>query len=154
MVSGSGDLPRDADALARPSVPVHVLTGDGVVRAADGLTRPPSAAVTPLSADQIVQAARALSGGGPVLCEGGPHLFGTLLDGAVPLELFLTVAPQLAGRSAQSPQRRSLVEGVALPPFSRPATLRSVRRAQEHLLLRYEIDAAVPGRHQGMMEGG
>ena len=54
-----------------------------------------------------------------MLCEGGPHLFGTLLDGGVPVDLFLTVAPQLAGRSAESAERRSLVEGVALAPFSR-----------------------------------
>ena len=124
VVSGANDLPPDADAVARPAVPLHVLAGDGV-----------------LSAASVFETARRLSAGGPVLCEGGPHLFGTLLDGRVPIDLFLTVAPQLAGRSKSSLERRSLVEGIALSPFSRPATLRSLRRAQGHLLLRYHVDA-------------
>jgi riboflavin biosynthesis pyrimidine reductase len=97
-----------------------------------------------VQAGAIIDGAHRLSGGGPVLCEGGPHLFGTLLDGGVPIDLFLTVAPQLAGRSESSRERRSLVEGLALPPFQRGATLRSVRRARDHLLLRYLVDAA-PG---------
>lgn len=141
VVGGSGGLPRDADALARPAVPVHVLTAGGVVDAQEAPRSAPQTA-GPLTADAIVAAARSLGGGGPVLCEGGPHLFGTLLDGAVPLDLFLTVAPQLAGRSAQATERRSLVEGVALAAFSRPGGLRSVRRAGDHLLLRYAIGSA------------
>ncbi len=35
VVSGRGDIPRDADAVARPAVPVHVLTAGGVMDAAD-----------------------------------------------------------------------------------------------------------------------
>ncbi len=130
VVSASGNIPRDAAAVARPAVPVHIATGSRGER---------------LSAASIVEQARGLSGGGPILCEGGPHLLGTLLEGAVPLDLFLTVAPQLAGRSRQSALRRSLVEGVDLAPFSRAGTLRSVRRAGDHLLLRYAIDARTPG---------
>ncbi|MBJ7593875.1 MAG: dihydrofolate reductase family protein [Candidatus Dormibacteraeota bacterium] len=143
VVSGSNVLPRDAEAVGRPAVPLHVLSADGVLPAAEALARtgaPTSAA--PVSAAAVVEAARQLSEGGPVLCEGGPHLFGTLLDGRVPIDLFLTVAPQLAGRSNHSAERRSLVEGVALPSFTRRGTLRSVRRADNHLLLRYRIDAA------------
>ncbi|MDQ6846137.1 MAG: dihydrofolate reductase family protein [Candidatus Dormibacteraeota bacterium] len=143
VVGGSHALPPHADAVARPAVPLHVLTTDGVLPAAEALARtgtPTGAA--PVSAAAVIEAARQLSGGGPVLCEGGPHLFGTLLDGRVPIDLFLTVAPQLAGRSNHSAERRSLVEGVALPPFTRRGMLRSVRRADNHLLLRYRIDAA------------
>ncbi len=125
VVTAGGDVPQDADAIARPAVPVHVFSTDGL---ADG--------------PAIVDAARRLSGGGPVLCEGGPHLFGTLLEGGVPVDLFLTVAPQLAGRTDSARERRSLVEGVALAPFSRPGKLRSARRAGDHLLLRYAVDAA------------
>ena len=141
VVSSAGDIPGDADAIARPAIPVHVLTADGVVDAQDALRSGPNAAGAHLTAAAIVQAARALSGGGPVLCEGGPNLFGVLLDGRVPIELFLTIAPQLAGRSPHSAQRRSLVEGVALPAFSRSGELRAVRRAGHHLLLRYAIDS-------------
>jgi riboflavin biosynthesis pyrimidine reductase len=140
VVSGSGIVPADAVAVARPAVPVHVLTPSGVVTAAQALRdRPQPYEQAGVAA--IREAALSV-GSGPILCEGGPHLFGSLLDGGAPLELFLTVAPQLAGRSEASVERRSLVEGVALYPFARPAQLRSARRAGDHLLLRYAVDAS------------
>ncbi len=125
VVTRSGNIPADAVAVARPAVPLHVH------RAARG----------DLSAEEIVAAVRKFAGGGPILCEGGPHLFGALLGGGVPIDLFLTVAPQVAGRSQRTPERRSLVEGVGLQPFSHPGELRAVRRAGQHLFLRYAIDA-------------
>lgn len=147
VVSGTGGLPADADAVARPAVPLAVLTLEGVESAAAAAVEhnPPSSR---LDAGRIVAAARARAGEGPVLCEGGPTLFGSLLDGGVALDLFLTVAPQLAGRAATAPERRSLVEGVALPPFARGAVLRSIRQAGDHLLLRYAVtpgDQRPPG---------
>jgi riboflavin biosynthesis pyrimidine reductase len=147
VVSSTGVLPADAVAIAHPAVPVHVLTAAGVAPA--GGVRPQGAGTAPLhawlGAAAIVQAARDLGGGGPVLCEGGPHLLGTLLKGGVPIDLFLTVAPQLAGRNPDSVERRSLVEGIALPALSRPGALRSARRSADHLLLRYAIGAAARG---------
>jgi riboflavin biosynthesis pyrimidine reductase len=142
VVSGGGDIPAGADAVARPAVPVHVLTTAGVLPAKDALNSGAHARGH-LNAQTIIEAAISL-GSEPVLCEGGPHLFGSLLDGGVAAELFLTVAPQLAGRVEATPERRSLVEGTALPPFARPAQLRSARRAADHLLLRYAIDATAP----------
>lgn len=144
VVSSSGDLPAEAIAIARPAVPVHVLTAQGLTALSGELPPPRTAPVQRPSAAAIVEAAGVLAGGGPVLCEGGPHLFGSLLGAGLPLDLFLTVAPQLAGRAERSAERRSLVEGIALAPFSRPGALHSVRRAQDHLLLRYSI-AATPG---------
>jgi riboflavin biosynthesis pyrimidine reductase len=145
VVSTSGEIPADAAAIAKPAVPVHVLTPDGLADATSVQRIRPSADGASLTAATIVEAAGDLSGGGPVLCEGGPHLLGSLLAGAVPVDLFLTVAPQLAGRSAGSTERRGLLEGVALPPFSRPGVLRSVRRSDNHLLLRYAIDSPQAG---------
>lgn len=73
--------------------------------------------------------------GGLVLCEGGPHLFGDLVTADAVDELFLTVAPQLIGRAGE---RLGLVEGVGLAPAdARWFTLASVKRAGEHLFLRY-----------------
>lgn len=142
VVSGSGDLPAQAEAVVRPATPLHVLRSGGLSTVPAPREQPAlPPADTAIEAAQIVASARSLTGAGPILCEGGPHLLGGLLAGAVPLDLFLTVAPQMAGRSDQSPQRRSLVEGVALPPFSRSGRLRSLRRAGDHLMLRYAIDA-------------
>ncbi|MGI8848388.1 MAG: dihydrofolate reductase family protein [Candidatus Dormibacteria bacterium] len=74
-----------------------------------------------------------------ILCEGGPHLFGSLLaDGSVD-ELFLTVAPRIAGRRNDS--RSALVQGWAAPPRElTEMTLLSARRAADTLFLRYRVD--------------
>lgn len=71
-----------------------------------------------------------------ILSEGGPRLLGSLLAAGLVDELFLTVSPLLAGRSAAP--RLSLVEGVELlPEHPSHARLRSVRRHGDHLFLRY-----------------
>jgi riboflavin biosynthesis pyrimidine reductase len=148
VVSASGNIPSDAVAIAHPAVPVHVLTGDGVRTAVSALGAQAGGehVAAQISAAVIVEAASALAGGGPVLCEGGPHLLGILLSGKVPVDLFLTVAPQLAGRGPDSMERLSLVEGAAFDAFTRPGALRSVRRSGDHLLLRYSVDAAAHDR--------
>ena len=72
-----------------------------------------------------------------VLAEAGPTTFGELVAAGLVDELFLTVSPVLAGRSAAG-RRLGLVEGAALLPETRVApALRSVRRGDEHLFLRY-----------------
>jgi riboflavin biosynthesis pyrimidine reductase len=74
-----------------------------------------------------------------VLCEGGPHLFGDLLGSRLVDELFLTIAPQLAGRSPQAP-RLGLVEGTAFGVSdARWGGLTDLRRAGNHLFARYRI---------------
>lgn len=76
-------------------------------------------------------------GFGLVLCEGGPHLLGTLLERDLVDELFLTVAPQIAGRSHGAP-RLGLVEGLAFSVADAPWwRLVSLARSGEHLFLRY-----------------
>jgi riboflavin biosynthesis pyrimidine reductase len=73
-----------------------------------------------------------------VLAEAGPSTFGALLAQALVDELFLTLSPVLAGRLGSGPL--ALVEGVELLPRVRVAgTLRSVRRARDHLFLRYQV---------------
>lgn len=76
-----------------------------------------------------------------VVSEGGPALFGELLVAGVVDELFLTVAPQLVGRSAEA-ERLGLIEGTALSPAARWARLRSVMRSNAHLFIRYDLNHA------------
>ncbi|MGH2382054.1 MAG: dihydrofolate reductase family protein, partial [Candidatus Limnocylindria bacterium] len=72
-------------------------------------------------------------------CEGGPHLFGQLLAAGCVDELFLTLAPQLAGRSAATP-RLSLVEDIAFDvAFAHWGRLTDLRRAGDHLFARYHL---------------
>ena len=75
------------------------------------------------------------------LCEGGPALLGGLIGAEVVDELFLTIAPQIAGRSNDHP-RPSLVEGLGFEIGAAPwAELVSVMRSTDHLFLRYRITA-------------
>lgn len=71
-----------------------------------------------------------------VLSEAGPTMFGSLLAEGLVDELFLTVSPRLAGRGASV--RLGLVEGVELlPDVQTKLRLLSIRRAEDHLFLRY-----------------
>jgi riboflavin biosynthesis pyrimidine reductase len=72
-----------------------------------------------------------------VLAEAGPATFGQLLAQGLVDELFLTMSPVFAGRLA-SRRRLGLVEGVELLPQARVSPrLLSLRRAGEHLFVRY-----------------
>ncbi len=72
-----------------------------------------------------------------VLTEGGPTLIGQLLAADLLDELFLTVSPTVFGRSPAAP-REGLVEGVAFGPSKEVRLdLRSVRRQDAYLFLRY-----------------
>jgi riboflavin biosynthesis pyrimidine reductase len=74
------------------------------------------------------------------LNEGGPLVLASFLAAGAVDELFLTLAPQLAGRAAERP-RRALVEGAAFSPADAPnARILSVKQAGEHLFLRYAIE--------------
>ena len=75
---------------------------------------------------------------GLILAEAGPHAFGSLLEGGVVDELFLTLSPLLVG-DAGPDSRLRLVEAADLVPPSRLRLL-SLRRHEEHLFLRYELN--------------
>jgi riboflavin biosynthesis pyrimidine reductase len=76
-----------------------------------------------------------------ILSEGGPTIFSELVARDCVDELFLTVSPLLAGRSGSG--RLALVEGVELLPEVTPrAELLSVRAHEDHLFLRYRLNAA------------
>jgi riboflavin biosynthesis pyrimidine reductase len=73
------------------------------------------------------------------LYEGGPTLLASFLAQRLVDELFLTLAPQIAGRVSDL-HRLGLVEGLAFQPATAPwATLLGVKLAGSHLLLRYRV---------------
>jgi riboflavin biosynthesis pyrimidine reductase len=72
------------------------------------------------------------------LYEGGPNLLSSFLQAQMIDELFVTVAPHLAGHS-QNTHRFSLVEGYAFRPDQMWSTLLSVKLAGSSLLLRYKF---------------
>lgn len=75
-----------------------------------------------------------------ILVEGGPNLMGTFLADHALDELFLTMAPQIAGRT-NSAERLGLVSSRNLAP-SNPVwgKLISLKKAEDHLFLRYQFN--------------
>jgi len=104
---------------------------------------PGAAEVVAVNDGEAVDLARATAhvrdrGGGMILSEAGPTVFGQMVDARLVDELFLTLSPLVAGRSISA--RPSLAEGVELLPERRDeATLLSVRRDESHLFLRYAL---------------
>jgi riboflavin biosynthesis pyrimidine reductase len=73
-----------------------------------------------------------------LLHEGGPALFGDFLAHGCVDELFLTVAPQFAGRDAKR-RRPGIVAGAEFLPQTAPwLKLLSVKQSASHLYLRYD----------------
>jgi riboflavin biosynthesis pyrimidine reductase len=77
-----------------------------------------------------------------ILTEGGPLLMGDFFADGLLDELFLTLAPQVAGRAPSIP-RPGFVDGTLFAP-DRPiwGTLVDVKRSGSHLFLRYAFDTA------------
>ncbi len=74
-----------------------------------------------------------------ILVEGGPQLLGDFIAEKLLDELFLTLAPQIAGRAGTN-DRPALVEGKILAPDNAVwSQLCSVKRGDDHLFLRYGI---------------
>src|SRR5262249_46283222 len=76
-----------------------------------------------------------------LLNEGGPGIFSSFLKAGHIDQLFLTLAPQLAGRDPAH-QRPSLVSQHAFFPENAPwGILLSLKQSGDHLFLRYELPA-------------
>jgi riboflavin biosynthesis pyrimidine reductase len=96
-ITRSGELPTEIPLLEDPESTVVVYTGVPVevTAAADvEVVQIDPAELTPLTA---LRRLRADHGVRSVLCEGGPTLLGALVHVHAVDELFLTVAPKLAG---------------------------------------------------------
>ena len=88
---------------------------------------------------EIVALAEREGGGGRILTEGGPTLLGRFLEAGAVDELFLTIAPRLAGRSDER-RRMALVEGVDFRPDTSPqGRLVSVKAADDYLFTRFAM---------------
>jgi riboflavin biosynthesis pyrimidine reductase len=139
VVTASGRLDVRERALEHDAL---VLTTEPGARALEGKL-PKGSRLKVLAPERftLAQAVSALreEGYGRVLSEGGPRVLGELMRQQLLDELFLTLAPVLAGRSA-GVRRFGLLEDLAFEATSlRPARLLSARRHGGHLLLRYSL---------------
>jgi riboflavin biosynthesis pyrimidine reductase len=144
VVTGRGEIDPDLPVFRSGAVKTLVVTtpeGAGRIRKRD---LSPSVAIGEVECAGAIGAkailyeiGRRLRAGEIFLVEGGPRLMGDFFAGECLDELFLTIAPQVAGRDG-SIERPGLVAGKRFAP-ERPlwGTLAGVKRAGSHLFLRY-----------------
>ena len=144
IVSAGGHIDPEHPGLRAPDVPVVLLTTDTGASSLRRLHLPPTVEVVVagdhgrVEPDAIV-AALANRDLDLVVCEGGPRLLGGLVGAGLVDELFLTIAPQIAGRSPELP-RLALLEDHGFAIGEAPwASLASVMRSGDHLFLRYRM---------------
>jgi riboflavin biosynthesis pyrimidine reductase len=145
VASARGNLDPAHPGLSAADVPVVVATTPAGAERMATVKLAPNARVEvagtgpTATAPELLEIARA-AGAGLVLCEGGPHVIGDLLRAELLDELFLTIAPQIAGRD-HGAERLGFVEGLAFTVATAPwAELVSVRRAGDYLFLRYRFE--------------
>jgi len=142
IVSATGRLPEHV-ALREPATEVAVVTTVAGSRSVEkyGLRgrRLIAGDGGALRGVDVMEALRREFGGERVLCEGGPLLFGSLMRDRAVHELFLTIAPKLAGRDGER-SRPGLIRGFASGQRALlGAEVESVRRSGDYLFLRYRL---------------
>lgn len=153
VVSGSGNLELERAIFRTPGVRTVVITtsaGRDVLTRA-GATKLPSVQIHALDAKggslaplAILQLLYAQHGIGRLLHEGGPTLFGQFMAAEAVDELFLTLSPQIAGRTSDA-VRPALVQGTEFMPECAPwFQLLSVKQSADHLYLRYQRTGCQP----------
>jgi riboflavin-specific deaminase-like protein len=142
IVSGRMALGDDIPLLAEPQATVVILTSSAA-------SLPASAAAVDyvrtshdghLDLRAGLRELRERFGASRVLCEGGPHLCAQLLAAGLVDELFLTLAPKLAGGEPSGGEALRILAGGELEP---PVELEllAVLAAGSSLFLRYGVSA-------------
>ena len=145
VVTASGNFDAAHAGLNAPGVPVIIATTRTGAKHLAGLPLGPNVRVAALGNEAHVPVGALVelirgTGARLALCEGGPHLFGALVRARLVDELFLTVAPQIAGRE-DAVRRLALVEGVSFGERrGRWSNLASIRRAGDDVFLRYRLE--------------
>lgn len=146
VVSGSGKLDLTRAVFRTPDMPVVIIS---TTAGRDALTREGATQMRNLEIFALDTTNRRVDPGAIthllyerfnvqlLLHEGGAELFTYFLEAELIHELFLTLAPQVAGR-ATNVTRPGLVEGQTFMPNEAPwLRLISCKSAEDHLLLRY-----------------
>jgi riboflavin biosynthesis pyrimidine reductase len=139
VLTGSGAVEVAHPALSGRALILTSETGAARLRG----RVPETTEVAPLTTKTTIEPRIALDalkdrGHELILFEAGPHTFGAFAAAGLVDELFLTVSPLLTGGSAAT--RLSLVEAVEPARDGIVAAeLRSLRRFEDHLFLRYGL---------------
>jgi riboflavin biosynthesis pyrimidine reductase len=150
IVTGTGGLDLASRVFHTPRTKVLIVTteqgkqrlsqsGSGSLASVE--VKALSTVESRISPSAILTLLRREAGVELLLHEAGPTLFGEFLSGGLMDELFLTVAPQIAGRAAEHP-RPGLVANVEFSPVTAPWwKLLSAKKSADYLFLRYQVGA-------------
>jgi riboflavin biosynthesis pyrimidine reductase len=148
IVTSHGEVSLDLPVFQSGEVQVLIVTTPEGLRRISRQAVPPAVRVATvqsdgkLSAQAILEAVSKIRRSEVILVEGGPQLMGDFFAERVLDELFLTLAPQVAGRDEQV-ARPGLVMGKRFAPeYPLWGTLLSAKRAGSHLFLRYSFSAS------------
>lgn len=142
LLTATGDLDFKHPALVKGAI---VITTDGGAKKI-GERLPATCELVVMGKGKTLDLNKAVGevrgrGLDVLLCEGGPHVIGQLLEDGLLDEVFLTVSPVLAGRGDEP--RLGMVEGVELLPAKGAWNrLLSARRHGDFLFLRYGLRKA------------
>ena len=147
IVTARGEIDLGLPVFRSGAVKAMVVTTPEGARRIRKRDLPPSVVLAEVNNEGTISARAILSEVGRILSgdiflvEGGPQLMGDFLAGKCLDELFLTIAPQVAGRDG-TVERPGLVAGKRFAP-ERPlwGTLTGVKRGGSHLFLRYAFPA-------------
>ena len=139
FVTATGDIDLRAPVFSTGDAVVIITTRAGAARlsSAPRHVRVIAAGDARPSATDIVRIVRDETHADLILTEGGPTLLAEFVRSLALDELFLTIAPQLAGRS-EGERRPGLLEGVGFTPEEAPWwRLLGVKKADDYLFLRF-----------------
>ncbi len=149
IVTARGEIDLDLPGFQSGLVPVLIVTtAEGARRIR---TQHPSSAIQieaietdgSLSVRSILEVVGRVRPCEVILTEGGPRLMGDFLAEKQLDELFLTLAPQIAGRD-DTTERPGLVAGKTFAPQQAVwGTLKSIKQGGSHLFLRYSFESAI-----------
>ena len=153
--TGQSEKPEVAILTGHGSIsPAHPLLVSGalVLTSEPGAVRlegelPAASTVVTLGEDTAIDPQRAVDallerGHRLILCEAGPHTFGGLVGFGLVDELFLTISPLVAGDRGHL-SRYGLAESVDLMPPGVRGRVLGIRRHEEHVFLRYDLDGGL-----------
>lgn len=146
IVTNEGNVKLNQPLFQSGEVPVLIITTMQGEQRLRQQTIPSSTEIValkqngPLSAQAILETVQRVRPCNLILSEAGPQLLADFFAERCLDELFLTLAPQVAGRD-DTIERPGLVAGkLFAPEFPLWGSLVSVKRETNHLFLRYAFD--------------
>ncbi len=143
IVTSRGEIDLDLPVFQAESIPVLIVTTMDGARRLRRQNLPARIQIDAfedaglLSARSVLEAVARARRCDVILTEGGPRLMSDFFAETCLDELFLTLAPQIAGRGHSSDRPGLVAEKIFAPDYAVWGKLISVKRGGHHLFLRY-----------------